>query len=90
MHRETKQKQKKQKENERLEAFLRSRCLFDCKVKGGSGGLFGWLTLKPQWTDLSLTLCRPEVNTENDPLSPAQLKTKRDCGRGHLMDVFEV
>lgn len=32
--------------------------------RGGSRGLFGRLTLKPQWTDLSLTSPRLEVNTE--------------------------
>lgn len=36
-------------------------------------------------SDSSLTSRGPEVNTENDLLSPAQLKTKR---RGHLTDVF--
>lgn len=70
--------------------FLSSHCLFDCEVKGGSGGLFGWLTLKPQRADLSLTLHGPEVNTQNDLLSPVQLKTKRDCGRGRLTDVTRV
>lgn len=30
------------------------------------------------------------MNTENDLLSPAQLETERDCGRGHLTDVSRV
>lgn len=86
-HGETKAERKKK---ESLEGFLSSHWLFDWEVKEGSGGLFDWLTLKPRWTDLSLTLHRPEVNTGNDLLSPEQLKTKRDCGRGHLTDVSEV
>ena len=39
---------------------------------------------------MSLTSHSPEVNTEDDLLSPAQLKTKRGCGRGRLMDVSGV
>lgn len=33
---------------------------------------------------------RPEVNTDNDLLSPAQLKTKHDCGGGCLTGVSGV
>lgn len=75
--------QEKEKEKKGLRAVLSSLCWFDCEVKEDSGGLFGRLTLKPQWTHLSLTSPRLEVNTENDLFSPAQLKTKRNCGRGH-------
>lgn len=53
LHRETKTEGLKKC----LRVFLSGRCLFDCEVKGGSGDLFGRLTLKPQWTDLSLTSC---------------------------------
>lgn len=86
LHRETKTEEVKRAWG----CFLSSRCLFDCEVKGGSGGLFGWLTLKPHRTDLSLTSRRPEVNTQNDLLSPVQLKTKRDRGRGRWTDVSRV
>lgn len=69
----------------RLWACLSSRCRFDCKVKGGSRGHFGQLTLEPQQAVLVINLrLRSEVNAEHDLLSPVQLKTKRGCWEGRL------
>lgn len=71
---------KTEKRNECPRVFLRGRCLFDCEAKEApEPSQAGWSS------DSSLTSRGPEVNTENDLLSPAQLKTKR---RGHLTDVF--